>query len=194
VRAIVVDVGVDANGSLNACLWLSIVAGLSRIAQPLPEVLQASVGPLDAIAAVVPAALRKGRRAHRGRDAVGIAALKLRRVVCDQMGGAAAIADLFPAFAALYPAGLHEAGVTIAAYHAWLQRTKAWEFADQLHLSHISRVLRLWITILPVNNAWVVTNMNIAGVGADRRIYLGNDNVHYVWLSPIGVGAAGAPA
>ena len=107
------------------------------------------------------------------------------------MGG---VADLFPAFATLFPAGLHEAGATIAAYHAWLQRTKAWEFADQLHLSRISRVLRLWIKILPVNNGWVASDMNLAAVGADCRIYLGNDNVHYVWLSPIGAGAAGAPA
>ena len=101
-----------------------------------------------------------------------------------------ATANLFPSFAALSALG---PAATIAQYRAWLQRTKAWKFADQLHLSQLSRVLRVWLTVVPANDGWAVTDMNICNVGADRRVWLGNDNVHYVWLSPV-PGAAAAAA
>ncbi len=110
-------------------------------------------------------------------------------MICDQMGGAAAVANLFPSFAALCP---HATAPTVAMYRAWLLRTRTWEFADQLHLSQLSRTLQMWITVVPVDDDWVVQEMNLCGVGADRRIFLANDDVHYVWLSPDNAAAAAA--
>ena len=127
--------------------------------------------PLDALA--------RGVRPVDGRDPVGRFADVLRRTACDQMADPEFGAAYFPWFARASGEG---GGATYADYERWLARVRSHEFADAGHALHLARMLRLWITILPPGAADVVSEFNPHQVGDNRRIVLGNNDVHYVML------------
>ena len=68
------------------------------------------------------------------------------------------------------------------------------EFADELLLGCLARTLRLWIVAVPLTPPGCRTRWQIQehpcetlrdelSIDQSRRVVLGNDNVHYVWLS-----------
>ena len=182
-RGRVIDLGAMADGSPNACLFLSVAAALSRLREPGPfddrGALDSAASHLEGAQATPLDALANGARPADGRDAVGRYANVLRRVSCDQMADPAIGVSYFPWFARVSGEG---GGATYADYERWLSRVQSYEFADACHALHLARMLRLWITILPPAAADVVSDFNPHGVGDIRRIFLGNNDVHYVML------------
>eukprot|EP00660_Eupelagonema_oceanica_P007192 gene7192-15539_t len=100
-----VDVGMPADGTSMACLWLSVVAALSRLAPPRIQnaAAEAIVGDLAAVAQLAPAALYSAARPAGGGDAVGIAALRLRKMICGLMAEPGGVALYLDSFAAMHP-------------------------------------------------------------------------------------------
>ena len=184
-RGRLVDLGVMADGSTNACLFLSVAGALSRLGVRAPfddrGVLAPAAPHLEEAAAAPLQALGRSARPADGGDAVGRFAKALRFAACDQMKDPEFGAAYFPWFARVSGGG---GGATYADYERWLDRVRVDEFADACHALHLARMLRLWITILPPAATDVVSEFNPHEVGASRRIVLGNNDVHYVMLVP----------
>jgi hypothetical protein len=89
-------------------------------------------------------------------------------------------------------AGLHEDGPTrnIGMYKHWVSRLATNEFADELILVAVAIELKVRIVCVPLTPAtaarpWIITTYQDAApvIPDDRNIYLGNNDVHYMWLS-----------
>ena len=89
-------------------------------------------------------------------------------------------------------AGLQEDGPerTLGMYKHWVGRLATKEFADELVLIAVAIELRIRIVCVPFTPAmaarpWVITTyQDVASVvPEDRNVYLGNNDVHYMWLS-----------
>ena len=91
---------------------------------------------------------------------------------------------LLPAFAALDTR--RGSVATIESFKQWLTRVAAQEFADELVLLAIALHLRLWIVALPAKAKWAVAEYPLHAkrtefnIRENRRILLGNNNLHYV--------------
>ena len=95
-----------------------------------------------------------------------------------------------PAFAALTPAAR---AVTPRDYKTWLARVAVNEFEDEIIMAAVAMHLRIWVVVVPFTPAtapreWVITEYPHAtvrerpGIDHTRRVFLGNNDVHYVWL------------
>ena len=96
------------------------------------------------------------------------------------------MARIFQAFA-----GLREDGParTLAMYKAWVLRLATNEFADELVLVAVAFELAIRFVCIPFtpHNArapWAISTYHDsdARVPDDHTVYLGNNDVHYVWL------------
>ena len=98
-----------------------------------------------------------------------------------------------PAFAALTPA---DRRATVEDYKSWLSRVAVDEFADEIFLAAVALHLRLWIVVVPYTpttapHEWAITEYPHAtmskrlGIDHKRKVYIGNNDVHYVWLRPV---------
>ena len=185
-RGSVVDLGSMADGERNACLFLSVAAALSQLRAPGPFDDRGALGPtaahLEEASATPIEAFARGARPADGGDAVGRLAKVLRHAACDQMADPEFGAAYFPWFARVSGAG---GGATYGEYARWLARARSHEFADACRALHLARMLRLWIPILPPAAADVVSDFNPHQVGESRRIFLGNNDVHYVMIARI---------
>ena len=91
-----------------------------------------------------------------------------------------------PAYAALSTRDGSRA--TIAEYKNWLATVATNNLADELVLLALALHLRVWITAIPSRENWAVSEYphhekrRELNIGEDRRIVLGNDNLHYVHL------------
>jgi hypothetical protein len=197
----VVDLGVHAGPApnTNACQWLSAVAGLSRVQTDRADV--ADVDLWDAIANDVaavgllnPIQLQAPNRRSR-QDSVGAAADFLRGHVCAAMATAVGQERWMPFFAQhflqLKEQNPHGGGAKLLPipqganagdYGRHLAALRTRDFADHLTLIEIAERLRVCIMIIPSRPDWNVATIDPAGVGEARRIFLGNNDVHYVWL------------
>ena len=90
-------------------------------------------------------------------------------------------------------AGLHEDGPArdIGMYKRWVSRLASNEFADELILVAVAIELQVRIVCVPFTPAtatrpWIITTYQDAAsvIPDDRNIYLGNNDVHYMWISP----------
>jgi hypothetical protein len=82
-----------------------------------------------------------------------------------------------------------------SVWRSWLHEARSTEYADAYHVMQLARQLDVCITVASWNVTSTYDPNNAATRG--RRIYLGNDDSHYVWLVPTPVppgGAAGAVA
>jgi hypothetical protein len=99
----------------------------------------------------------------------------------------AVMARIFPAFACLTSDGKRR---TLAHYKAWVQKVGLNEFADELILVAVARELQVRIVVVPwtPSNAvapWVISSYPDTEEGEPDlpTIYMGNNDVHYVWLA-----------
>ena len=78
-------------------------------------------------------------------------------------------------------------------YKAWLSRVAVREFADEIILAAVALHLRVWIVVVPftpptARQSWALTEYphqnvrNQLQIDASRRIFIGSNDVHYVWL------------
>ena len=92
-------------------------------------------------------------------------------------------ARVFPAFAGLNVRGPAR---TDALYTHWVQKLATKEYADELVVLCVALELSIRLTVIPFTPLaalvpWAVTAYGPAG--ADGVIYMGNNDVHYVYLS-----------
>ena len=80
-------------------------------------------------------------------------------------------------------------------YHALLGRMKQNEYADHYALVELAERLGVKIVVVPARPLWTVTDVDPLVAADDRRILLGNDDHHFVWLRPFSsVASASASA
>ena len=182
---IVRDLGVEAGVRTNACLWLSVIDAWSQLSNNAAYVAHDPV--LTEMVRSLPEVARTISNVRRSYDAVGVLADRLRQHFCAPNGvmhKPQMMQLLLPAFAALDTR--RGSVATIESFKQWLTRVAAQEFADELVLLAIALHLRLWIVALPAKANWAVaeyphqakrTQFNIT---ENRRILLGNNNLHYV--------------
>ena len=97
----------------------------------------------------------------------------------------------FPAFAALCGQAAAQAP-QMNMYKQWIQRVGCNEYADELIVAAAVSELGVRIVCVPYTPAeahgrWKISTYcaQSAGVAEQgRTIYLGNNDVHYMWLSP----------
>ena len=80
---------------------------------------------------------------------------------------------------------------SLAEYKNWLANLATKAFADELVLVAVAMELKVRIVAVPFTpsdsmGAWAISTYHDADalVPEDRNIYLGNNDVHYIWLSP----------
>jgi hypothetical protein len=171
----VFDFGMFADGSINACFWLSLVAGLSRMDEHYAN-LPSYVSDLTV--------LNAGVRQLEGVHPLGKLARRLRELVCGSNGFLLQSINVLkwaPAFAQLQ----HE----FSDYKAWVNKVGTHEFADELILAATADMLQLDLVVVPYTPAgsasqwvpWWSQHSSQEPVN-NNRIVLGNDDVHYVLL------------
>ena len=151
---------------------------------------------LKMVAAESVHALQHSRRPrpHLGIDVVGLLANRLRQLFCAPGTGRlhqpTEMQKWLPAFAALTPC---PRGATLQDYKSWLARVAQNEFADEIIMAAVAQHLRLWIVVVPYTPStapreWTITEYpdsttrGLLGIDGRRKVYLGNNDVHYVWL------------
>ena len=92
-----------------------------------------------------------------------------------------------PLFAAL---GNNGPARTEAVYTQWVQKLATREYADELVLLAVALELPVRLVVIPytpssANQPWVITSYGAPNMELDdtRTIYLGNNDVHCVYLS-----------
>ena len=193
----VLDYGQFAGKTSAACFWLCLAAGLAAInADVLGQAL-----PAEHTARTLLQQLRDegvdppvaSATARATRDSVlGKLAESLRRHFC--LGSTAVLmrADvknrIYQAFALL---GRHRARRTEELYAHWVQKLASTEFADELVVLAVAVELSIRIVIIPYTPEdalapWAIPTYGSTGAAPDagRTIYLGNNDIHYVYLKP----------
>ena len=192
----VVDFGLHAGQTTNACFWLCLAAGLAASSwspncvdgQALPAVVGNLLAETRAMDLQL---LDKAAGSGIKNTALGLLAGTFRQHFCadpapillhpDMMG------RIYQAFAGLQEDGPER---TLGMYKHWVGRLATKEFADELVLIAVAIELRIRIVCVPFTPAmaarpWVITTyLDVASVvPEDRNVYLGNNDVHYMWLS-----------
>ena len=185
---VVLDLGQFAGRTTGACFWLCLAAGLAECgpgvcSQALPGQSTARLALAELRAEGVQRCVEAGVR----HSPLGRAAEALRVQFCA--GDAPGLlrpdmkARMFPAFAGLNVRGPAR---TDALYTQWVQKLATKEYADELVVLCVALELSIRITVIPFTPLaalapWAVTAYGPAG--ADGVIYMGNNDVHYVYLS-----------
>ena len=185
---VVLDLGQFAGRTAGACFWLCLAAGLAECgpdvcSHALPGQSTARLALAELRAEGVQRCMEAGVR----HSPLGRAAEALRVQFCA--GDAPVLlrpdmrARVFPAFAGLNVRGPAR---TDALYTQWVQKLATKEYADELVVLCVALELSIRITVIPFTPLaalapWAVTTYGPAG--ADGVIYVGNNDVHYVYLS-----------
>jgi hypothetical protein len=192
----VVDFGIHAGQTTNACCWLSLAAGLAASSwspnsvdgQALPAVIGSLLAETRAMDLHL---LDNAADSTIKNTPLGNLAATLRQHFCadpapillrpDMMG------RIYQAFA-----GLQEDGPdrSLGMYKTWVRRLATNEFADELVLVAVAIELKIRIVSVPFTpttaaRPWVISTIQDAAsvIPDDRNIYMGNNDVHYMWLS-----------
>jgi hypothetical protein len=189
----VVDFGVRAGRHTNACFWLSLAAGWSRC--PAKQYADVELQRLYDQAMTMPLVdLRRNARASYF-DTLGVVADGLRQYFCGlnrYMLRDDVIAFYAPIFAACDAVhGARNRPATLAAYKQWVTNVTTCEFTDALILAAVAKCLQVCITTVPHtpvgNNAWAIAQHPVQelwpSAGISDEIVMGNNDVHYVWLT-----------
>jgi len=187
----VLDLGMAAGSTSNACFWLSLAAGLARceqnvLRQALPakhaaivllEQLRQPNGLEQCIASGVP------------RSALGLLAESLRHYFCAGPTAVllrANIKDKIYAAFALMQEGKQR---TVQVYERWVAKLARNEYADELVVLAVALELSLRLVIVPLTPPsatapWAIPTYcpREAPQDGSRTIHLGNNDVHYVYL------------
>ena len=189
------DLGVYAGEGTNACFWLSVVAGWSRCRRrgDLRPAVAALREEVEVLTGVTGEELARRRTRKSRDDAVGLAADRLRELVCGPESGFMREQEQEAVFAQAHAAttcvarSMGDVG-PLEAYRRWLRRVRADEFADELVLTATARLLGVCIVVVPSRPGWVVRAHPVEDawvrLGVDTRdvMVLGNNDAHYVWL------------
>ena len=187
------DFGIAADNSINACFWLSVVAGLSRMSEHYASSdteLSVFLQDTQALKEVSLETLSVESRPVAGNDLLGKLARRLRILVCGENGYMLQkenVCRWAPAFAYLQQE--HDFSASFSDYVHWVRRVADCEYADELVLSATAEMLKVELSVLPytppgAKSQWAVWNsQNSQQLELEsNRILLGNDDVHYVLL------------
>ena len=192
----VLDFGQHAGQTTNACFWLCLAAGLATSSwspncvdgQALPAV----VGNLLAETRAMDLHLfDKVDGKYIENTPLGTLAAALRQHFCADPAGILRRPDMMGRIYQAF-AGLQEDGPdrTIRMYKQWVDRLATNEFADELILVAVAIEMKIRIVCVPFTPAtatrpWVIATYQDAAsvIPDDRSIYVGNNDVHYVWLT-----------
>ena len=190
----VIDSGMIAGTTINACFWLSVVAGWSRLpgihyddsklVTLQEEVLQLSH--------CLPTDFNYVNR-KAFHDGLGKAASTLRAWVTGAEGYMRAPERMNTwtiAFAALQASSPVGDGMSAQQYLRWLDKVCCNEFADELILAATAEYLKLRIVVLPYTpsdspSQWAIAEhpckerCQSQNIDESRIVVLGNDDVHY---------------
>ena len=189
----VFDFGMLADGSINACFWLSLVAGLSRMEEHyanLPSYVSDFLADAQALKAIDLTVLKAEISQLEGVHPLGKLARRLRELVCGSNGFMLQPINLLkwaPAFAQLQHE--QECSASFSDYKTWVNKVSTHEFADELILAAAADMLQLDLVVVPYTPAgsasqwvpWWSQHSSQEPVN-NNRIVLGNDDVHYVLL------------
>ena len=191
-RVTVWNLGQHAGQTAAACFWLSLAAGLAEcdgdvLAQALPGQHPACTSLVELRAKGLAECMTVGAR----RSALGLCAEALRTHFCD--GPDAVLlrpgmrANIYAAFAGLAVNGPVR---TEQLYRQWVQKLATREYADELVVLAAALELPIRIVVIPYTPEsalapWAITTYESPAVVGDgsRTLYLGNNDVHYVYLS-----------
>ena len=93
--------------------------------------------------------------------------------------------SIYQAFAALAPQGPER---SLESYKRWVAKLATQEFADELVVLATAKELDVHITCVPYTKPglehWQISRYlpSSGNFLDDRTVFLGNDNVHYMWL------------
>ena len=191
IRVHIWDLGMTAGHTTNACFWLCLAAGLAEceenvLGQALPanDPLQEKLRQLRR-----PGELAACYAADIKRSTLGLLAEALRKHFCHGEGAVLLRSDMqqtfYPAFACLGGGDT----ATKAKYAKWVQRLATSEFADELVVVAVAREFSIRITVIPYTpqtsiRQWKIPSYAPSAAPQDghRTIYLGNNDVHFVYL------------
>ena len=187
------DFGAAADRSINACFWLSIVAGLSRLERSHGNFdgdTATLLSDIQLLSAINLEDMLREQRPVYGDDALGKLAKRLRHLVCGKSGfmlHQSQVRKFAPAFA--YLQQQHDFGASFSDYTAWVGRVASHEYADELVLAATAQMLQLDLVVIPytppgAKSQWAIWNSQRSEQSqfSQHRILLGNDDVHYVLL------------
>ena len=121
---------------------------------------------------------------------LGHFAFRLRQYMCDGSDAVLLRDDMRRKIYLAY-AGLEaNSGVrTLAAYKNWVARLATKEYADELVVMACALELRIKIVCFPYtpigSTPWAISTYQPQGQEQppERTIYMGNNDVHYMWIS-----------
>ena len=204
------DLGwVGEHGTTNACFWLCLAAGWSQIVANCPAPWRSSTRLEEATRAErldVINALREKLHHEKllRKNALTVLAYKLRQHFCGVVGTSppqsltgeicvmrqqAVVHRFFPAFAVLLGQASTQ-GSQMDMYKQWIKRVGCKEYADELIVAAAASELGVRIVCVPytpqdADGPWKISTYCFQSdvVEQGRTIYLGNNDVHYMWLS-----------
>ena len=187
----VLDFGMYAGDTTNACFWLCLSAGLSKSSwSPSAHALQGIDGLLELWPQVRACDLvAMDRSATIARSPLGLFAEKLRKYMCDGPNAVLVRRDilqkLYPAFAALDPGSARRG---MQHYKEWVQRLADREFADELVILAVTLELNVRIVCIPYTRPgaarpWSISTYAAPTTPPGNEIVLGNNDVHFMWIT-----------
>ena len=189
----VYDVGMHAGETTAACFWLAFAAAWSRVSES-PAVDQrndffTSLVTLRRQVRETPCINLRASNRRSSSDPLGLLAQLLRHyfakgedcVLRRRRDGM----PWFPAFASLTPLA-H--ATTLADYRRWVGRIAESEYADEIVVAAVAKEMQVQIVVVPytphsAGGMWAIPQYE-RDISDERTIYLGNNDVHYVWLAP----------
>ena len=190
------DLGQYAGATSGACFWLGLAAGLAEcnedvLGQALPAEHQARtcVAQLRSEGAIFRRAIYSAPADVR-YSVLGEPAEALRQYFCH--GSTAVLLrphvkdKIYAAFASLPVRGKQR---TEQLYESWVAKLASREYADELVVLAVALELSIRIVVIPYTpesafHPWAIPTYGSTGAAQDasRTIYLGNNDVHYVYL------------
>ena len=189
----VLDYGQYAGKTSGACFWLCLAAGLAAInADVLGQALPAEHTARTLLEQLRMAGVDQPVTQVTRRSVLGRLAESLRLHFCSGSTAVLMRADvknrIYAAFALLESNGVQR---TELLYERWVQKLATKEYADELVVLAVALELSIRIVIIPYTpesalRPWAIPTYGSTGVAQDSRttIYLGNNDVHYVYLKP----------
>jgi hypothetical protein len=192
MRFAVYDLGAKAANRTNACFWLAFAAAWISLPQAgasneadrlgLRDLLKPALLQVRAWKSAESARLRKdwADKAQMADDAVGLLADGLRQRLCAR-GGHLHSTEPRELFSGFCP----------GPYEQSLRRAAESGFVEDYMVPAVSTALRVSIVVAPAVITHTILQVNPqltpeADMATDGWpiVYLGTDNVHYVWLRP----------
>jgi hypothetical protein len=186
-----VDFGMHAGDTTNACFWLCLAAGLAASSWSTDSVSVQAL--LTETHAMDLCQLDRAPARSVRTSALGKLASTLRTHFCRGHSSVLMRPDMqeriYQAFAGLRADGPLR---TLGMYERWVNRLAKNEFADELVIVAVAIELKIRIICVPFTPStserpWAITTYqeSASAIPEDRNIYLGNNDVHYMWLSYI---------